>query len=177
MDKFGQIEFKPITELANELLTTRMENIRLKDNFARTTAINDSLIEDNERLQKKLEQTESLWQSTTKTLQDEIDQLRAQLNVADTNLENVGKGWDFWMDEAQKLQTENDQLRTELAEERDRHDKLQDFEVAEAKDFQEAKLYLRILLEYLQETGYDVEKLEKIIALKRVLMKLEETNE
>ena len=142
MNKFGQIEFEQLTELAEELLTTRMENLRLKGDFARTTAINDSLIEDNERLQKKLEQTESLWQSTAKTLQDEINQ-----------------------------------LRTELAEERDRHDKLQDFEVAEAKDFQEAKLYLRILLEYLQETGYDVEKLEKIIALKRCIMKLEETNE
>lgn len=76
-----------------------------------------------------------------------------------------------------ELVEENLRLKAELAAERERFDKLSDFEVAESEDFREAKLYLRILMEYLQENGYDVEKLEKIIALKRVLMKLEETNE
>lgn len=83
----------------------------------------------------------------------------------------------FWVKRYEQMKAENARLKAELAEERSRFDKLSDFEVAEAKDFQEAKLYLRILMEYLQENGYDVEKLEKIIALKRCIMKLEETNE
>lgn len=102
---------------AKELAELKLENLRLKGDFALAKTINDQLIEENERLEK------------------------------------------------------------ELADERNNHDRLQDFEVAESEELREAKLYLRILLEYLGESGYDVEKLEKIVALKRVLMKLEETNE
>ena len=100
------------------------ENLRLKADVKRFADLNDSLIEDNEALQKEIER-----------------------------------------------------LKAELAEERNRFDKLIDFEVAESEDFHEAKLYLRILMEYLAETGHDVEKLEKIVALKRCIMKLEEENE
>lgn len=109
--------FERVLNLTDELEKLKLENLRLKLDFSRATAINDQLIEENE------------------------------------------------------------QLRAELIDERNRFDKLSDFEVAESEDFREAKLYLRILLEYLQENGHDVEKLERIVALKRVLMKLEEENE
>lgn len=109
--------FERVLNLTDELEKLKLENLRLKADFSRATAINDQLIEENERLEK------------------------------------------------------------ELAEERNNHDRLQDFEVAESEDLRDAKLYLRILLEYLGESGYDVEKLEKIVALKRCIMKLEETNE
>lgn len=116
--------FKQTVKLSEELERVREANLRLRLDFARAAAINDRLIEENEVLEKEVEQ-----------------------------------------------------LRAELIDERNRFDKLSDFEVAESEDFREAKLYLRILMEYLQENGYDVEKLEKIIALKRCIMKLEETNE
>lgn len=109
--------FERVLSLTDELEKLKLENLRLKADFSRAKAINDHLIEENERLE------------------------------------------------------------AELTEKRNNHDRLQDFEVAESEDLREAKLYLRILLEHLQETGHDVEKLEKIIALKRCIMKLEETNE
>lgn len=116
--------FERVLNLTDELEKLKLENLRLKLDFSRATAINDQLIEEYEVLEKEVEQ-----------------------------------------------------LRAELIDERNRFDKLSDFEVAESEDFREAKLYLRILLEYLQENGHDVEKLERIVALKRVLMKLEEENE
>lgn len=139
--------FERVLNLTDELEKLKLENLRLKADFSRATAINDKLIEENE-------------------------QLKAKLKAFETNLEAVGNGWDYWMNEAQRLQNENDQLREELADERNNHDRLQDFEVAESEELREAKLYLRILLEYLGESGYDVEKLEKIVALKRCIMKL-----
>lgn len=123
--------FERVLNLTDELEKLKLENLRLKADFSRATAINDQLIEENERLQEKLKE----------------------------------------------VLAERNQLVEELADERNNHDRLQDFEVAESEELREAKLYLRILLEYLGESGYDVEKLEKIVALKRVLMKLEENNE
>ena len=123
--------FERVLNLTDELEKLKLENLRLKADFSRATAINDQLIEENERLQEKLKE----------------------------------------------VLAERNQLVEELADERNNHDRLQDFEVAESEELREAKLYLRILLEYLGESGYDVEKLEKIVALKRCIMKLEETNE
>lgn len=125
------------------------EIARLKTDVKLFADLNDALIEDNEAFQKKLEHAEAVRRRIIDADAKEREELHAKIN----------------------------QLRTELAEERNRFDKLSDFEVAEAGDYQEAKLYLRILMEYLAETGHDVEKLEKIVALKRCIMKLEEENE
>ena len=116
--------FNHAVKLSEEIEALRLANLRLRLDFSRAAAMNEKLNEENEALEK------------------EVEQLRAELN-----------------------------------DERNRFDKLSDFEVAESEDFREAKLYLRILLEYLQENGHDVEKLERIVALKRVLMKMEEENE
>ena len=103
-------------------------------------------------------------------LMEENQHLRADVKrFADLN--------DALIEDNEAFQKEIERLKAELADERDRFDKLSDFEVAEAEDFQEAKLYIRILLEYLAETGYNVEKLEKIVALKRCIKKLEEEHE
>ena len=123
--------FERVLNLTDELEKLKLESLRLTGDFARVKAINDELIEENDRLQEKLKE----------------------------------------------VLAERNQLVEELADERNNHDRLQDFEVAESVELREAKLYLRILLEYLGESGYDVEKLEKIVALKRCVMKLEENNE
>ena len=125
------------------------ELTRAKADVKRFADINDSLIEDNEALQKKLEHAEAVRKRIIDADAKEREELHAKIN----------------------------RLTQELADERDRFDKLSDFELAQAKELREAKLYLNIAMAYLEETGYDVEKLEKIIALKRCIMKLEETNE
>lgn len=153
------------------------ENQHLKADLKRFADLNDSLIEDNEALQKKLEHAEAVRKriidadaKEREELHAKIDQLQTELAYERRHLSDSAALWS-------ECECEINRLRTELAEERNRFDKLSDFEVAQAEDFQEAKLYLRILMEYLAETGHDVEKLEKIIALKRCIMKLEETNE
>ena len=148
---------------AKELAELKLENLRLKGDFALAKTINDELIEENERLEKEIDR-----------LRDKGGSLASYNESVEAKLKHTEK---VWREESKALQTEIDRLRTELAEERNNHDRLQDFEVAEAEELREAKLYLRILLEYLGESGYDVEKLEKIVALKRCIMKLEETNE
>lgn len=123
----------PYQQLLEELTEAKTESERLEKEVKMYASVNDSLIEDNEALQAKLKQTESLWKATAQTLQDEIDQLRA-----------------------------------ELADERDRFDRLSDFELAEAKELAHAKLMFNIAFSYLDQTGYDVERLGHIVALRTI---------
>ena len=90
----------------------------------------------------------------------------------------------LWKDTTQALQTEIDQLRAELANERDRHDRPQDFEVAESKQLAEAKQEAKewqdrfvTALKLLKNDGYDVSSLVVQIAVHRTLKEFGGKNE
>lgn len=102
----------------NLMLTA--ERDAYKADLKRFAEINDSLIEDNEALKKKLDQCETLWKATAQTLQAEIDQLRTILDEA-------------------------------------------------KKEAEHAKLMFNVAFSYLDQTGYDVEKLGHIVALRCAL--------
>lgn len=75
---------------------------------------------------------------------------------------------DSLIEDNEALQKEVARLRAELADERDRYDRLSDFELAEAKELAHAKLMFNIAFSYLDQTGYDVEKLGHIVALRTI---------
>lgn len=196
----AHIERKGISDMSAEYLKAKIGHLKAQRDRAIADAecfrsLNDALIEDNEQLQSKLEQTEALWQATAKTLQDEIDRLTLELaeerkehskvvafwssdqcefNRLRAENENLKKALDSarhsmgvceesYKPIIQKLHSENAQLRAELADERDRHDRLQDFEVAEAKQYAEVKakaeragMAYNVVMRLLEQQGYPV---------------------
>ena len=122
---------------------------------------------------------------------DQVVQLSAELEaarIAFFNLKDDNKRLQkkleqteaLWKDTTQALQTEIDQLRAELADERDRHDRLQDFEVAESKQLAEAKEWqdrFETAIKLLKNDGYDVSSLVVQIAVYRTLKEFGGKNE
>lgn len=110
-------------------------------------------------------------------LMDALDSTRAECLRLQVDAKRFADLNDSLIEDNEAFQEEIKRLKAELVDERDRFDKLSDFELAQAEELREAKLYIHIILEYLTESGYNTDKLEKIVALKRVLKKLEEENE
>lgn len=80
----------------------------------RFIVLNDALIEDCENLQNKLEQAETLWKATAKTLQDEIDWLTAELAEERKQHSDAAVFWPDDQCELNRLRAENEKLKKAL---------------------------------------------------------------
>ena len=76
--------------------------------------LNDALIEDCENLQNKLEQAETLWKATAKTLQDEIDRLTAELVEERKQHSDAAANWSDEQCKCNRLRAENEKLKKAL---------------------------------------------------------------
>lgn len=103
-------------------MSTIKETIRkLKEERDRAVAdanrfitLNDALIEDCENLQNKLEQAETLWKATAKTLQDEIDRLTKELDEERKQHSDTAAAYSDEQCKCNRLRDENVDLKKRL---------------------------------------------------------------
>lgn len=104
----------PYQQMLEELTKAKAENERLEKEVKMYASVNDSLIEDQEILKKKLHDNETLWKATAKTLQDEIDRLTKELDEERKQHSDLAASCLDDQCECNRLRVENEKLKKAL---------------------------------------------------------------